>query len=104
MEVIEPQSDQVKELKYPSRRGRGRKAKQRQIARQLRDGVGSAIDKTWLLAELMDMYSSSDLKARDKLSVLEMIARISGYTGKNVEEPEDERAAINELMRDMKEK
>lgn len=112
MEVVEPQTPTTPPTKRPVGRpkgtgngtgaGGGRQLiRNRQIARQLRTGQTQTIDKAWLLAELMGMYTDGDLKGRDRLSCLDMIAKITGYTGKNIEEPEDERKALQQLMQEL---
>ena len=99
MEVIEP-NDQVipqaiiKKGRPPSAR------KRKEAIRDLRDGKVTQVDKSWLLGELMRVYAARDTRHGDKLRALELIAKISGY-GNKVEEPEDERKAINDLMEDL---
>ena len=70
----------------------------RSVAKKLRET--QAIDKVWLMEQLLSVYSARGIRAQDRLRSLELMARISGYTGKDIE-PEDEQKAIAELMREM---
>ena len=108
MEVIEPKKPQAiidaeAVVNFP-RKKRGpytQGIRRKKMMRELREGVTQQVDRAWLLAELIQMYYSTTTRGGDKLRALELIARVNGYGGKSQEEPEDERKAIQDLIKDM---
>ena len=70
------------------------------VMRELREGQATSIDRGWLLEQLLGVYQDKGCRAPDKLRALELMSKISGY-GQRTDEPEDEKAAIAELMADL---
>ena len=75
--------------------------RRKEMERGLRTGQVDAIDRSWLLEQLLSVYKDASCKAQDRLRALELMAKVSGY-GNRAEEPESEREAIAELMESMK--
>jgi len=108
METLEPKLteqeivEQAKAAANPTPGKPGRPAvrqRRKYIAHQLRTGQAQSVDKSWLLEQLLKLYSGKEVKPQEKLRALELMARISGYQGQ--EEPADERKAIQDLLADM---
>ncbi len=78
----------------PSRRHR------KAVLAHLRSGQATTVDKGWLMEQLLIVYGAHGIRAQDKLRAVELMAKLSGYTGKEAE-PEDEKAAIQALMAEM---
>jgi hypothetical protein len=74
--------------------------RRKQMVKALREGTSEAIDRGWLLEQLLSVYQAGECKPQDRLRALELMAKVSGY-GNRTEEPEDERKAIADLMADM---
>ena len=94
--------DVVKQA-YPTPKTGGRPPntrRRKQMVKALREGTSEAIDRGWLLEQLLSVYQAGECKPQDRLRALELMARVSGY-GNRTEEPEDERKAIADLMADM---
>jgi len=84
-----------------SKPGRPPSARHRRaLLKHLRSGEATSVDKGWLIEQFLVMYNARGIRAQDKLRALELLARLSGYSGKEVE-PEDEKAAIQALMAEM---
>jgi len=99
--IIDNVNDEIREL-TPPRRGRpATRQRKLRMARALREGTATTIDKSWLLEQLLRVYNH-EIRPVDKLRALELMARISGYGNRyGTDEPEDERKAIASLMADM---
>lgn len=123
MEIFEPDTteptveSELVEAATPKTGRPASRRKRQKMARALANGDISAIDRGWLLSQLLELLESRQvhtftckhceeknwiegkLRAQDRLKTLELIAKISGYQGR--EEPEDERKAFADLMADM---
>ena len=106
MIVLEPNKnpesilEQAKKDSNPTKGQPGRPPRTREkkiMKRKLRQGEVEQIDKPWLLSQLLDVFDEKGIRPSDKLRALELMAKLSGYDGRD-SGSETDYEAIQELI------